>query len=166
MTARATRCPTASTASPQQLDAVQIRPGRLPRPLFPERKPRRRQGGKLAAGTKRAVQPHHAPLCAKERCADRKMEPAASDKGSRAHAVAGAITVAVARPVAALAARPCVSTLARQKPSGRLLTFGTHPPHRHARESGHPGRRARCLLAWAPAFAGATRNRQPEPSVG
>jgi hypothetical protein len=26
------------------------------------------------------------------------MEPAASDKGSRAHAVAGAITVAVARP--------------------------------------------------------------------
>jgi hypothetical protein len=42
----------------QQLDAVQIRPGRLPRPLFPERQPRPRQGSELAAGTERAVQPH------------------------------------------------------------------------------------------------------------
>src|SRR5580692_1958397 len=57
---------------PQQpLDAVQIRPGRLPRPLFPERKPRPRQGGELAAGTERTIQPHHASLCAKERRADR-----------------------------------------------------------------------------------------------
>jgi hypothetical protein len=46
---------------------------------------------------KGAVQPHHAPLCAKERCADRKMEPAAGDEVSRAHAVAGAITAVVAR---------------------------------------------------------------------
>jgi hypothetical protein len=35
-----------------------------------------------------------APLCPKERRADRQVEPAASDEGSRAHAVAGAITVA------------------------------------------------------------------------
>jgi hypothetical protein len=33
--------------------------------------PRRRQGRELAAGTERSVQPHHASLCAEERCADR-----------------------------------------------------------------------------------------------
>jgi hypothetical protein len=42
---------------------------------FQSEKPRRRQGSELAASAKRAVQPHDASLCAKERCADRKWNP-------------------------------------------------------------------------------------------
>ena len=61
----------------QQLDAVQVQSGRLPRPLLPERKPGRGQGSQLAAGAKGALQPDHAPLRAQERRVDRQMESAA-----------------------------------------------------------------------------------------
>ena len=64
----------------QQLDAVQIQPGRLARSLLPERQPRRRQGSELAAGAEGAVQPDDASLCAEERCADRQVEPAAGSQ--------------------------------------------------------------------------------------
>jgi hypothetical protein len=107
------------------------------------------------------------------------MEPAAGDEGCRAYPVAGAITVVIAprRLQHLVLLRSLLDPVCRRllhKPSGRLLTFGTHPPHRHARESRHPelapgwnrGRRARRLEPWAPTFAGATRRRQPEPSVG
>ena len=77
----------------QQLDAVQVRPGRLPRPLLPERQPWPRQGGELAAGTEGAVQPHDAPLCTAERRPDREVEPAAGDEAGSAAAIAGAIGV-------------------------------------------------------------------------
>ena len=75
----------------QQLDAVQVRPGRLPRPLLPERQPWRRQGGELAAGAEGAIQPHDAALCAEERRSDREVEPATGDEASPADATASAI---------------------------------------------------------------------------
>ena len=65
----------------QQLDAVRVQPGRLPRPLLPEPEPGRRQGGELAAGADGTLQPDHAPLCPEERRADRQVEPAAGDEG-------------------------------------------------------------------------------------
>ena len=59
---------------------------RLARSLFPEREPRRGQGSELAASAEGSVQPHHAPLRAEERCADRQMEPTAGGEGaSRAY---------------------------------------------------------------------------------
>ena len=54
---------------------------RLARSLFPERQPRRRQGSELAAGAEGPVHADHAPLCAQERRADRRMEPAAGQAG-------------------------------------------------------------------------------------
>jgi len=59
----------------QRLEAVQIRPGRLPRPLFPEREPQRRQGGELAAGAERAVQPHDALYAPKSDALTGKWNP-------------------------------------------------------------------------------------------
>ena len=55
--------------------------GRLARSLFPEREPGRGQGGQLAAGAEGPVQSDHAPLRARERGADRQMEPAAGGEG-------------------------------------------------------------------------------------
>ena len=72
-------------------------PGRLPRPLLPERQPRRGQGGELAARAEGAVQPHDAALRAEERCSDREVESAAGDERGPADAIAGAIAMA-ARP--------------------------------------------------------------------
>ena len=60
-----------------------VQPGRLARPLFPEREPGRGQGGELAARAEGAVQPDHAPLRPEERGADRQMEPAAGRRRSR-----------------------------------------------------------------------------------
>ena len=49
-----------------------IQCGRLARPLFPERQPRRGQGGQLAAGAEGPVQPDDAALRAEERGAGRQ----------------------------------------------------------------------------------------------
>ena len=85
-------------------------PGRLPRPLLPERQPWRRQGGELAARAEGAVQPHDAALCAEERCSDREVEPTAGDEGSPANTIGGAVGF--------------VALLGRAKPSFLLARCG------------------------------------------
>src|SRR5205823_8272119 len=46
----------------QQLDAVQVQPGRLAGPLLPERESRTRLGEQLAARSERAIHPDYATV--------------------------------------------------------------------------------------------------------
>src|SRR6267154_6880307 len=47
----------------------------------------------------------------------------------------------------------------RRGAGGRLLTLCTHPPHRHARASGHLGWTTRLLGSWTPASRGGDEER-------
>ena len=75
----------------EQLDAVQDEWRRFARPLFPEREPRQRQGGQLAAGAEGSVQRVDATLCSEVGRTDRQMESAARGEDGRAVGHGGAM---------------------------------------------------------------------------